>query len=115
MGIHSHPHRLLRRLTTEDAEDATREIAEKSPRTRALTIPAGLPGASTGCNAQTVGRENTRENRVFMTTHVAAVRVPTPNSEAAQNAQSEGAAACRTRNAVSPLTLSNFEGPWIFC
>lgn len=33
MGIHSRPHRLLRRLTTEDAEDAE-DATEKSLRNR---------------------------------------------------------------------------------
>jgi len=46
MGIHSHPHRLLRRLTTEDAEDTT----EKSLRARAARYrqarPAHRPDAT---------------------------------------------------------------------
>ena len=46
-----------------------------------------------------------------MTTHVAAVRVPTPNAEAAQNAQSEGRGLQNPERGFT-LTLSNFEGPF---
>ena len=46
-----------------------------------------------------------------MTTHVAAVRVPTPNAEAAQNARSEGRGLQNPERGFT-LTLSNFEGPF---
>ena len=46
-----------------------------------------------------------------MTTHVAAVRVPTPNAEAAQNARPEGRGPQNPERGFT-LTLSNFEGPF---
>ena len=46
-----------------------------------------------------------------MTTHVAAVRVPTPNAEAAQNARTEGRGLQNPERGFT-LTLSNFEGPF---
>lgn len=46
-----------------------------------------------------------------MTTHVAAVRVPTPIAEAAQNARPEGRGPQNPERGFT-LTLSNFEGPF---
>lgn len=82
----------------------------KTPHT-AYAEKVGEVAAASETAPNKAGENKPKENRSFMTTNVAAVRVPTPNADTAANARTEGRGLQNPERGFT-LTLSNFEGPF---